>query len=117
MNKVPVIFEVNPDSKHQNDLAMMCLQWGGETHHLREYILKSLIGSYSHISAHTNKTVLNWAGVMLSMEANNNTSFPCVAPIFRLTRFPGCEGHLGFSLDTRGASLSAQLSQQQFSAV
>lgn len=74
MNKVPVIFEVNPDSKHQNDLAMMCLQWGGETHHLREYILKSLIPPYSHISTHTNKTVLNWAGVMLSMEANNNNN-------------------------------------------
>lgn len=117
MNKVPVIFEVNPDSKHQNDLAMMCLQWGGETH-LREYILKSLIPPYSHISTHTNKTVLNWAGVMLSMEANNNnTSFPCFAPIFKFTRFPGCEDHLGFSLDTRGASLSALLSQQQFSAV
>lgn len=66
--------------------------------------------------AHT-QTKLYWTVVMLSMETNNNTSFPCVTPIFRFTWFPRCEGHLGFSLDTRGASLSALQSQQQFPAM
>lgn len=50
MNKLPAIFEVNPDSRHQNDLVMMCLQRVGESHQ-REDILSVLL---THTK--TNKT-------------------------------------------------------------
>lgn len=53
MNKLPAIFEVNPDSRHQNDLVMMCLQGVGKV--IREKIFsQSLLLPLTHTKA--NKT-------------------------------------------------------------
>lgn len=50
MNKLSAIFEVNPDSRHQHDLVMMCLQGVGKL--IRESILKSLTLLYTLTHTH-----------------------------------------------------------------